>query len=131
MTDAPERIWTCNETTDIFIIEPQEDTTEYVRKDVSDALVAAAYEGAAVVAEDANDGIWDAQTGDKVFLDSTAEEIRRGTPADARAALDRIRQEARQEALREAINIYREFACDETRAEAAILALITKEADNA
>ena len=46
MTEAPERIWTCNETTDIFITEPQEDTTEYIRSDVSDALVTAAREEA-------------------------------------------------------------------------------------
>ena len=38
---APERIWTCNETKNIWISEQQEDTVEYIRKDISDAQIAA------------------------------------------------------------------------------------------
>jgi len=39
-TKAPERIWTCNETKDLFITEPQKDTTEYIRHDLHLSLVA-------------------------------------------------------------------------------------------
>jgi len=37
-TEPPERIWTCNETLNIWIPEKQEDTVEYVRSDIVAAL---------------------------------------------------------------------------------------------
>ncbi|GLO70290.1 hypothetical protein MACH17_18070 [Phaeobacter inhibens] len=36
--EAPERIWTCNETKNIWISEKQEDTTEYIRADTVTTL---------------------------------------------------------------------------------------------
>lgn len=60
-------------------------TTSYIRADVSDAMVAANWEDAFEKGYDCGRG-----------------EIAYGPPADASAALDRIRQEAREEALREA-----------------------------
>lgn len=38
--EAPERIWTCNETKNIWISDEQEDTTEYIRADTVTALQA-------------------------------------------------------------------------------------------
>jgi hypothetical protein len=32
--DAPERIWTCNETRNIWVAEKQDDTIEYIRADL-------------------------------------------------------------------------------------------------
>ena len=37
-TEPPERIWTCNETLNIWIPEKQEETVEYVRSDIVAAL---------------------------------------------------------------------------------------------
>lgn len=103
MTDAPERIWAepsqypdeLTATAD----KHKETDIEYIRKDVSDALVAAAYEDAAGVAVDwANSDV--ERPDDGVWMNVVAR-----TPAEACAALDRIRQEARDEALQEAAAI--------------------------
>jgi hypothetical protein len=96
--------------------------TEYIRADVSDALVAAAYEDArnTVITTPSNYAAPTARI-------EIANAIDRLAPTDARAALDRIRQEARDEALREAAQIVSRAGHS---LDAEILALITKDADN-
>ena len=68
---------------------------EYIRKDVSDAMVAAAY-------EDAASHIQFLQSPDSRWLHANPHKIHALTPADARAALERMLQEEREKALREA-----------------------------
>ena len=93
--------------------------------DVSDALVAAAYEAAGDAAADAYDAM------DLPYGSDVAGFVRSLTLADARAALDRIRQEAREEALREAAVICNQsYGGSIGDVHKAILALITKDADN-
>jgi Lar family restriction alleviation protein len=71
------------------------------RADHSDALIAAAYEVAGDAAADAYDAL-DVPTGSDV-----AGFVRSLTPADARAALDRVREKALREAM---ANLARRFA---------------------
>lgn len=99
MSEAPERIWAISDRrrnwTDEKQAGPSEcHSIEYIRADVSDALVAAAVD--ACVEAYASGFEWD-------YFSGTEDVIRKVTPTDARAALDRIRQEARQQALREAM----------------------------
>ena len=91
-TKAPERLyfyddWLAKNTKGKLLCG----NNEYIRKDVSDALIAAAYEDAAEVAF----GSLSNGTG-------VRDEILAQTPDDARAALAARDQRVREEALREA-----------------------------
>lgn len=124
MTEAPERIavipsdgwsWTT------WPIVRQDDAIEYVRADVSDALVAAAIDACAEAY--ASSFEWE-------YFSGTEDVIRKVTPTDARAALDRIRQEARQQALQEAMIALSQGPVGDGKLRersAAIAALITKD----
>ena len=65
--------------------------SEYTRSDIADARVAAAHERAANIVE---------RAGHSLHV-----ELRALTPADAKAALEAVRREARAEALREVLSI--------------------------
>lgn len=133
MTEAPEKIWVW---TSPQRKEPRRFWTtgfvdavnkhEYTRTDHVEELIAAAYEAAAYFLsnrslEYPNSVAW--------CVEDDAEEILSLTSDDARAALEARDKRVREEALREAMNIYRKAACDETSAEAEILALIEKDTD--
>ena len=103
MTKAPEQIWIQSDhipdsiALDRWDVRPDADEahlfTGYIRKDVSDALVAAAYLDAANL----HQSLWRETSAYKT------DQILKRTPAGASAAIDRIRQEARDEGLREAL----------------------------
>ena len=91
-TKAPERLyfyddWLAKNTKGKLLCG----NNEYIRKDVSDALIAAAYEDAAEVA-----------FGSLANGTGVRDEILAQTPDDARAALAARDQRVREEALREA-----------------------------
>ncbi|MCA9368310.1 hypothetical protein KC887_08735 [Candidatus Kaiserbacteria bacterium] len=73
--------------------------TEYIRADIADARVAAAYEAAAREADD-------------YMEPHVANGIRALTPDDAKAALEQVRREARRNALLDAVAACRPHADD-------------------
>lgn len=107
MSKAPEQIFASKQSVEaptscvISFTEPSEEyTVQYTRTDYAQAQVAAAYEAAAQVA--ISDG-----------CDHTASLIASLTPTDAKAALDRIVQEAVEKETR---RIYK-MLCDMGEAE--------------
>ena len=123
---------------------------EYIRADIADARVAAAYEAAAQEVDcgcKCRDAVLAAETkvdrwyacAQSTCAAMSARDVRALTPADAKAALEAVRREARAEALREAADLAREnwrswdnatpIECDATACEYisdAISALIDK-----
>ena len=121
-TKAPERLITNGSAT--MIIQPpaiplHATDIEWVRADHSDALIAATVD--ACVEAYASGFEWD-------YFSGVEDAIRAVTPADARAALDRVRQEARKEALREAADRLNHLGS--YGAAQIVLALITKDQAN-
>jgi hypothetical protein len=121
MSDLPERIWAWerNRITRWARHCEDKDSIEYIRKEVSDALVAAAYEDAAAKCQDeatynkdlaikqyeSANGYW--KFNDYLFrnLHKLASEIRSLMPFGSQVALDRIRQSERENAFLEAYQI--------------------------
>lgn len=126
MSEAPERIWAC--------IEPDwadgdgnplvggnfEDYditgkgVEYIRADLSNAFVAAAYEAAAIACDDypraaPEEAEW---TRYDEQIEYSQLVIRTLTPTDAQAALDAMLDAAREEGRREALTEAAYIACN-------------------
>lgn len=110
---APEQIW-AEPGMPGYLDEPHElYTVQYTRTDVAQAMVAAGYEAAAQLADSRRDACGLDQDGNPyvseeahIFggnvADNIACNIRALTPTDAKAALDRIVQEAVRDALENA-----------------------------
>lgn len=91
MTEAPEKIRTNAAGNAIVTPHPVWDTdVEYIRADVAQAMVAAAYQ----------DALLQVSEGDHPF--NVIKAISERTPTQARAALDAMLVKAREDALREA-----------------------------
>jgi hypothetical protein len=101
MSELPERIWATEFShgdkswTDNPRIGKYRKEREYIRKDLAQAMVAAAYEDASELLPEA----WGA----------SRMEMCSRTPADARAALDAMMAKAREDALREAAEVTDKF----------------------
>jgi hypothetical protein len=118
-TGAPERLYAAPsddgwEAPELWKIRC-DDTTVYIREDISDAHVAAAYEAAAKAAEPrrkkpkADKGNWfhgytknESAIAALQVRKQIAENIRDLTPADAKAALDRLIREAEERGMKAA-----------------------------
>lgn len=121
MNKAPEQIWVYSYDDkfdgDCDVLQEHCcDGTQYTNTDVSQAMVAAAYEAALSVggmhigfnSEGEPDGSYcTVEPNDPIGMSLwiKAERIRALTPTDAKAALDRIVQEAVKEALEKAANV--------------------------
>lgn len=106
MSDMPERIWVNQKNLPWVDPWPEQQITdtdvEYIRLDVAQAMVAAAYEAAAQVAADWGDGFAQKNNHYGTAATRVAAIIRRMLPADALAAQaardERMRAEGRAEA---------------------------------
>lgn len=113
MDKAPERIWVQNDTKDHraelseMAVEPVPEVTscfqEYTRTDISNALIAAAYEAAGKTYTEYRRGYWGRSLQEMDGRVTGA--IRALTPDDARAAYDAAIRAAKIEGMREAAYI--------------------------
>jgi len=104
MTDAPERIWAGENSHGYLEAIDYEcaEAAEYIRADVANALVAAAYEAASEHISSQSPRYADIVAW---CIKDEASEILDLTPEDARKALDRIRADAREDGMLEAAMI--------------------------
>lgn len=123
MSEAPEKIRTNAAGNAIVTPHPVWDTdVEYIRADVAQAMVAAAYEDAANTCFHPK---WKPKCSTDWVLARTAGHIRYHVQADASAALDAMLAKAREDALREAAEmVNRNLGKPAHHAHAAIIALI-------
>lgn len=115
MSDMPERIWVNQKNLPWVDPWPEQQITdtdvEYIRLDVAQAMVAAAYEAAAKYASGYAQGFADPWVVKHFGLVSG--DIRALTPADAQAALDRRDRKMRAEGMREAADVCTRLALDD------------------
>jgi phage I-like protein len=115
MEKAPKRIWA--DPDHWLARKPRRSGyTEYIREDVSNALIAAAYEASAVVGDyfaEMDYGLMHYPESDALASGNTANEIRTSIralpPEDARAAYDTAIRAAKIEGMREAAKAAEEW----------------------